>query len=109
MTSRDVVWEHGENHHPGCMHNYYYDIVCMHNYDIIHLVRFCDVLYIKLCIDHANIFINSSPENQKHMVGFPVFSVGLPPLPSGYRSKPSGLPIGNRMNWRLNWKFEFVR
>jgi hypothetical protein len=29
------------------MHNYYYDIVCMQNYDIIHLVRFCDVLYIK--------------------------------------------------------------
>jgi hypothetical protein len=88
------------------MHNYYYDIFCMQNYDIIHLVRFCDVLYIKL---HANIFINSSPENQKHMVGFPGFILGLLALPTGYRSKPSGLPIGNRMNWRLNWKFEFVR
>jgi hypothetical protein len=49
------------------MHNYYYDIVCMQNYDIIHLVRFCDVLYIELCMDHANIFIKSSPENHKYM------------------------------------------
>jgi hypothetical protein len=65
-----------------CMHNYYYDIVCMQNYVIIPLVRFCDVLYIKLCIDHANIFINSSPENQKHTVGFPSFSFGLPPVRS---------------------------
>jgi hypothetical protein len=47
------------------MHNYYYDIVFMQNYDIIPQVRFCDVLYIKLCIDHANIFINSSPENRR--------------------------------------------
>jgi hypothetical protein len=64
------------------MHNYYYDIVCMQNYVIIPLVRFCDVLYIKLCIDHANIFINSSLENQKHTVGFPSFSFGLPPVRS---------------------------
>jgi hypothetical protein len=64
MSSRDVEREHGENHHPGwwcnyChMHNYYYDIVCMQNYDIIHLVRFCEVIYINLCIGHAKIFIN---------------------------------------------------
>jgi hypothetical protein len=69
-----------------CMQNYYYDIVCMQNYVIIPLVRFCDVLYIELCIDHANIFINSSPENHKYMFGFPVFSLGLPALPTGYRS-----------------------
>jgi hypothetical protein len=68
----------------GMVHNY--DIVCMQNYVIIPLVRFCDVLYIKLCIDHANIFINSSPENQKHTVGFPSFSFGLPPVPIGNRS-----------------------
>jgi hypothetical protein len=61
------------------MHNYCYDIVCMQNYDIIPLVRFCDVLYIKLCIDHAKIFINSSPENHKTMFGFL-------PLPSVYHS-----------------------
>jgi hypothetical protein len=91
------------------MHDYYYDIVCMQNYDIILLVRFCDVLYIELCIDHANIFIDSSPENHKYMFGFPVFSVGLPPVPTGYRSFSSGLPIGYRLTWRLNWKFEFVR
>jgi hypothetical protein len=29
-----------------CMHTYYYDIVCMQNYDIIPLVRLCEVLYI---------------------------------------------------------------
>jgi hypothetical protein len=85
MASRDVVWEHGENHHPGwrcnyChMHNYYYDIVCMQNYDIIPLVRFCEVLYINLCIGHAKIFINLPPGNQK------TCSVFLP-LPSVYRS-----------------------
>jgi hypothetical protein len=60
------------------MHNYYYDIVCIQNYDIIPLVRFCDDLYIKLCIDHAKIFINSSPENHKNMFGFSAFTVGLP-------------------------------
>jgi hypothetical protein len=49
----------------------------MQNYDIIPLVRFCDVLYIKLCIDHAKIFINSSPENHKTMFGFYAFTVGL--------------------------------
>jgi hypothetical protein len=69
-----------------CMQNYYYDIVCMQNYVIIPLVRFCDVLYIELCIDHANICINSPPENHKYMFGFPVFSLGLPALPTGYRS-----------------------
>jgi hypothetical protein len=60
------------------MHDYYYAIVCMQNYDIIPLVRFCDVLYIKLCIDHTKIFINSSPENHKTMFGFSAFTVGLP-------------------------------
>jgi hypothetical protein len=53
-----------------CMHNYYYDIVCMQNYDIIPLVRFCEALYIKLCIDHAKIFINLPPGNHKNMFGF---------------------------------------
>jgi hypothetical protein len=60
------------------MHNYYYDIVCMQNYVISPMVGFCDVLYIKLCIKHANIYINSSPEKHKCMVGFSVFSRGLP-------------------------------
>jgi hypothetical protein len=82
-----------------CMHNYYYDIVCMQNYVIIPLVGFCDVLYIKLCIDHANIFINSSPEKHKCMFGFPVFSLGLPALPIGYRPKPIGKPLPYRLNW----------
>jgi hypothetical protein len=91
------------------MHNYYYDIVCMRNYDIIPLVRFCDVFYIELCIDHANIFIKSSPENHKYMFGFPVFSLGLPPLPTGNRPLPNGKPIGYRLTCRLIWKFEFAR
>jgi hypothetical protein len=68
------------------MHNY--------NYDIIHLVRFCDVLYIELCMDHANIFIKSSPENHKYMFGIPVFSLGLPAL-------PTGKSIGYRLTCRL--------
>jgi hypothetical protein len=46
------------------MHNYYYDIVCMQKYDIIPLVRFCEVLYINLCIDHA------TREPQKHVQFF---------------------------------------
>jgi hypothetical protein len=62
-----------------CMHNYYYGIVCMQNYDIIPLVRFCDVLYINLCIDHAKIFINLPPGNQKTSSVFLL-------LTSGYRS-----------------------
>jgi hypothetical protein len=72
------------------MHNYYYDIVCMQNYDIIPLVRLCEVLYISLCIDHAKIFINSLPENHKNMVGFSAFPDGLPPKPTGNRSLPRG-------------------
>jgi hypothetical protein len=75
------------------MNNYYYDIVCMQNYDIIHLVRFCEVLYINLCIDHAKIFINLPPGNHKNMFGFSAFHVGLPPKPTGNRPLPSGLPI----------------
>jgi hypothetical protein len=74
------------------MHNYYYDIVSMQNYDIIAFVRFCEVLYINLCIDHAKIFINLPPRNQKH-VRFSAFHVGLPLKPTSYRSLPSGLPI----------------
>jgi hypothetical protein len=73
----------------------------MQNYVIIPLVRFCDVLYIKLCIDHANIFINSSLEKHKCMFGFPVLSLGLPALQIGYRPKPIGKPLLYRLNWRL--------
>jgi hypothetical protein len=89
----------------------------MKNYDIIHLVRFCDVLYIELCIDHANVSIKSSPENHKYMFGIPVFNLGLPALPTGYRSLPTGIglpalptgyrslptgkPIGYRLTCRL--------
>jgi hypothetical protein len=75
------------------MHTYYYDIGCMQNYDIIPLVRFCEVLYIYLCIDHAKIFINLPPGNHKNMFGFSAFHVGLPLKPTGYRSLLSGLPI----------------
>jgi hypothetical protein len=75
------------------MHNYYYDIVYMQNYDIIPLVRFCKVLYINLCIDHVKICINLPPEKHKNMFGFSAFHVGLPPKPTGNRSLPSGLPI----------------
>jgi hypothetical protein len=75
-----------------CMHNYYYDIVCMQNYDIIPLVRFCDVLYINLCIDHAKIFINLPPGNHKNIFVLSALNVGLPLKPTGYRSLPSGLP-----------------
>jgi hypothetical protein len=75
------------------MHNYYYDIVCMQNYDIISLVRFCEVLYINLCIDHTKIFINLLPGNHKNMFDFCAFHVGLLPKPTGNRSLLSGLPI----------------
>jgi hypothetical protein len=75
------------------MHTYYYDIGCMQNYDIIPLVRFCEVLYIYLCIDHAKIFINLPPGNHKNMFGFSAFHVGLPLKLTGYRSLPSGLLI----------------
>jgi hypothetical protein len=71
---------------------------------IIHLVRFCDVLYIELCIDHANIFIKSSQENHKYMFGIPVFSLDLPALPTGYRSLPTGKPISYRLNCRFDLK-----
>jgi hypothetical protein len=77
------------------MHNYYYDIVCMQNYDIIPLVRFCEVLYINLCIDHAKIYINLPPGNHKNMFDFlPLTSVyrsNRPvtgPYRAVYRSKP---------------------
>jgi hypothetical protein len=75
------------------MHKYYYGIVCMQNYDIIALVRFCEVLYINLCIGHAKIFINLPPGNHKNMSGFSAFHVVLPLKSTGYRSLPSGLPI----------------
>jgi hypothetical protein len=75
------------------MHNYYYDIVCMQNYDIIPLVRFCEILYINLCKDHAKIFINLPPENHKNMFRFSAFHVCLPPKPTSNRSLPSGLLI----------------
>jgi hypothetical protein len=64
----------------------------MQNYDIIPLVRFCEVIYINLCIDHAKIFINLPPGNHKIMFGFSAFKVGLPLKPTGYQSLPSGLP-----------------
>jgi hypothetical protein len=92
-----------------CMHNYYYDIVCMQNYDITPLVRFCEVLYINLCIDHAKIFINLPPENHKNMFSFSAFHVSLPPKPTGNWSLPSRFTDRNRLNWRFNLDFEFVR
>jgi hypothetical protein len=52
-----------------CMHNYYYDIVCMQNYDIIPFMRFCEVLYINICIVHAKIFINLPPGNHENSFG----------------------------------------
>jgi hypothetical protein len=48
------------------MHDYYYDIVCMQNYDIIPLLRFCEVLYINIRIGHAKIFINLPPGNHEN-------------------------------------------
>jgi hypothetical protein len=75
------------------MHNYYYDIICMQNYDIIPLVRFCEVLYINICIGHAKIFINLPPGNHENIFGFYTFHVGLPLKPTGYRCLPNGLPI----------------
>jgi hypothetical protein len=65
----------------------------MQNYYIIPLVRFREVLYINLSIDHAKIFINLPSENHKNMFGFSAFHVGLPPKPTGNRSLPNGLPI----------------
>jgi hypothetical protein len=53
-----------------CMNDYYYDIVCMQNYDIIPLVRFCEVLYINIRISHAKIFINLPPGNHTNVFGF---------------------------------------
>jgi hypothetical protein len=87
------------------MHNYYYDIVCMQNYDITPLVRFCEVLYINLCIDHAKIFINLPPENHKNMFSFSAFHAGLPP------NRPVTGPYRAvyRLNCRFNLDFEFVR
>jgi hypothetical protein len=86
------------------MHNYYYDIVCMQNYDIIPLVRFCEVLYINLCIGHAKIFINLSPGNHKNIFDFSPFHVGnrLPVLTERFTDP-------NRLHWRFNLDFEFVR
>jgi hypothetical protein len=69
----------------------------MQSYDIIPLVRFCEVIYINLCIDHAKIFINLPPGNHKIMFGFSAFKVGLPLKPTGYQSLPSGLP--NETDW----------
>jgi hypothetical protein len=85
------------------MHNYYCDIACMQNYDIIPLVRFCEVLYINLCISHAKIFINLPPGNHKNIFGFSAFHVGLPPKPTGYRFLPSGLPIRTDCTGVLIW------
>jgi hypothetical protein len=65
----------------------------MQNYDIIPLVRFYEVLYINLFIDHAKIFINLPLGNHKNMFGFSAFHIGLLLIPIGYRSLPSGLPI----------------
>jgi hypothetical protein len=52
------------------MNDYYYDIICMQNYDIIPLVRFCEVLYINICIGHAKILINLPPGNHTNVFGF---------------------------------------
>jgi hypothetical protein len=116
MSSRDVVWEHGENHHPGwqcnyChMHNYYYDIICMQNYDIIPLLRFCEVLYINLCIGHAKIFINLPLGDHEKYFRFVClsrrFTAQTDRLPvlteTVYRSEPIALAF-----WFVF--FEFVR
>jgi REP element-mobilizing transposase RayT len=90
------------------MHNYYYDIVSMQNYDIIAFVRFCEVLYINLCIDHAKIFINLPPRNQKTCSFFC--------LSRRFTAQTDQLPVlterftdRNQLNWRLNLEFEFVR
>jgi hypothetical protein len=53
-----------------CMHNYCDDIVCMQNYDIIPLVRFCEVFYINICIGHAKIFINLPLRNHENSYSF---------------------------------------
>jgi hypothetical protein len=79
------------------MHNYYYDIVCMQNYVIIPLVRFCDVLYIELCIDHDSIFINSSPENHKYISVFLSSASVYQP----YRPVTDPNRTVNRLTWRL--------
>jgi hypothetical protein len=90
-----------------CMHNYYYDTVCMQNYDIIPLVRFCDVLYIKLCIDHAKIFLTlPSVYRSNRPVTGPYraiyrsvpnelafqFEIWICSVFSGNRGLPTGLP-----------------
>jgi hypothetical protein len=87
----------------------YYDIVCMQNYDIMPLERFCEVLYIKLCIGHAKIFINLPPGNHENIFGFSAFHVGLPPKPTGYRCLANGLLIRTDCTNVLVWIFEFVR
>jgi hypothetical protein len=60
---------------------------------IIHLVRFCEVLYINLCTGHAKIFINLPLGNHENIFGFSDFHVGLPPKLTGYRCVMNGLPI----------------
>jgi hypothetical protein len=52
------------------MNDYYYNIVCMQNYDIIPLMRFCEVLYINIPIGDAKIFINLPPGNHTNVCGF---------------------------------------
>jgi hypothetical protein len=105
MSSRDVVWEHGENHHPGwrcnyChMHNYYYDIVFMQNYDIISLVRFCEVLYINLCIGHAKIFINLPPGNHEYIFDFSAAQTDQLPVLTRRFTNP------NRLHWHFGLVF----
>jgi hypothetical protein len=77
-------------------YHYHYSIVCTiitMTLFVCKTMRFCEVLYINLCIDHAKIFINLPPGNHKNIFGFSAFHVGLLPKPTGYRSLPSGLPI----------------
>jgi hypothetical protein len=81
----------------------------MQNYDIIALLRFCEVLYINLCIDHAEIFINLPPGNHKNMFVFFCLS-------HRFTAQTDWLPVlterftdRNRLNWHFNLDFEFVR
>jgi hypothetical protein len=76
----------------------------MQNYDIIHLLRFCEVLYINLCIGHAKIFINLPPGNHKNIFRFFCLS-------RRFTAQTDRLPV--LTEWftdlnRLHWRFDLV-
>jgi hypothetical protein len=69
------------------------------------LVRFCEVLYINLCIDHAKIFINLPPGNHKNIFGFFCLS-------RRFTTQIDRLPVlterftdPNRLHWRFDLVF----